>query len=345
MTSRSIQLPWSSNSKESDCNAGGQGSIPGLGRSSGERDSKPLQYSCLENPMDREAWWAAVCGVAESDTTEPLTQVAANGTISFFCMAEWYSVVCVYIIYICTHIFFYPSICWWTLRLLRKKFLYPCPSYMFNPHLPYCFPWSCSKQNKTPQPYEVGSNHMKHYVLMVKMWLWGSSLLVQWLRLQAPHAGGLGLIPDQGARSHMPQWRAHKLQRRTWVLQLRPGTAKKEKERECGSEDEPLSFIIFALEFIRFKGSGMSLKSLSVTCCEISWFGYRSLKWDSTFFLKLLTFRSSLSQSRQHTLTLTYTHIPDMKVPWNGAKSHYVWCALIDYFLTSCFHGTTDLAH
>ena len=62
--------------------------------------------------MDREAWWAAVCGVAESDTTEPLTQVAANGTISFFCMAEWYSVVCVYIIYIYTHIFFYPSICW-----------------------------------------------------------------------------------------------------------------------------------------------------------------------------------------------------------------------------------------
>ena len=112
--------------------------------------------------------------------------------------------VCVYIIYIYAHISFYPFICWWTLRLLRKNFLYPCPKYIFNAQLPYCFPWSCSKQNKTPQPYEVGSNHMKHYVLIVKMWFWGSSLLVQWLRLHAPHAGGLGLTPDQGARSHMP---------------------------------------------------------------------------------------------------------------------------------------------
>ena len=39
-------------------------SIPGLGRSSGEGNGNPLQYSCLENPMDRGAWWATVCGVA-----------------------------------------------------------------------------------------------------------------------------------------------------------------------------------------------------------------------------------------------------------------------------------------
>ena len=42
------------------------GSIPGLGRSPGEGDGYPVQYSCLENPMDRGAWWAAVHGVAKS---------------------------------------------------------------------------------------------------------------------------------------------------------------------------------------------------------------------------------------------------------------------------------------
>ena len=48
-----IGLPCSSNSKESACNAGDLGSIPGLGRSSGEGNDNPLQYSCLENSMDR----------------------------------------------------------------------------------------------------------------------------------------------------------------------------------------------------------------------------------------------------------------------------------------------------
>ena len=44
------------------------GSIPGLGRSPGERNGNPLQYSCLENSMDRGAWWATVHGVAKSQT-------------------------------------------------------------------------------------------------------------------------------------------------------------------------------------------------------------------------------------------------------------------------------------
>ena len=48
--------------------AGDPGSTPGLGRSLGEGNGNPLQYSCLENPMDRRAWWATVHGVAKSQT-------------------------------------------------------------------------------------------------------------------------------------------------------------------------------------------------------------------------------------------------------------------------------------
>ena len=59
-----------SNGRESVCNAGDLSSIPGSGRFSGEENVSPLQYSCLENPMDRGAWQAMVHGVAESDMTE-----------------------------------------------------------------------------------------------------------------------------------------------------------------------------------------------------------------------------------------------------------------------------------
>ena len=61
-------LPCSSNGKGSACEAGDQGSIPGLGSPSGEENGNPLQYSCLENSMDREAWQATVCGVTKSQT-------------------------------------------------------------------------------------------------------------------------------------------------------------------------------------------------------------------------------------------------------------------------------------
>ena len=53
-------FPGGSDSKESVCNAGDLGSIPGSGRSVGERNSNSLQYPCLENSMDRGAWWATV---------------------------------------------------------------------------------------------------------------------------------------------------------------------------------------------------------------------------------------------------------------------------------------------
>ena len=56
-------LLWNSVGKESACNVGDLGLIPGLGRSPGEGNGNPLQYFCLENPMDRGAWKATTMGV------------------------------------------------------------------------------------------------------------------------------------------------------------------------------------------------------------------------------------------------------------------------------------------
>ena len=61
-------LPGDSEVKTSAWNAGDLGSIPGLGRSPGERNGNPLQYSCLENPVEGGAWWATVHGISKSQT-------------------------------------------------------------------------------------------------------------------------------------------------------------------------------------------------------------------------------------------------------------------------------------
>ena len=68
--------------KESACNArdtGNVGSIPGLGRSPGGEHGSPLQYSCLENPIDKGAWWATVCRVRKSRTR--LKQLSTHTTV------------------------------------------------------------------------------------------------------------------------------------------------------------------------------------------------------------------------------------------------------------------------
>ena len=73
--------------KNPPANAGAMCSIPGSGRSPGEGNGTPLQYSCLENPMDRGAWWAIVYGAAkESDVTEQTTNTFIIPTVA---MVEW----------------------------------------------------------------------------------------------------------------------------------------------------------------------------------------------------------------------------------------------------------------
>ena len=69
-----MDFPGVSVGKESACNVGDLGSIPGLGRSPGEGNGYPLQHSCLKSSMDGGAWW----GRKESDTTEQLSLKVGN---------------------------------------------------------------------------------------------------------------------------------------------------------------------------------------------------------------------------------------------------------------------------
>ena len=75
-------FPGGSDGKASAYNVGDLGSIPGSGRSPGEGNGNPLQYSCLENPMDGGAWWATAHGVAKSQTR------LSDCTFTFFQVRE-----------------------------------------------------------------------------------------------------------------------------------------------------------------------------------------------------------------------------------------------------------------
>ena len=87
----SMGFPDVSYGKESSHNVGDPGSVPGLGRSPGERNGYTLQYSCLENSMDGGAWQATAHGIAESDTTEWLRTHTwkYEGTIKILSRKTW----------------------------------------------------------------------------------------------------------------------------------------------------------------------------------------------------------------------------------------------------------------
>ena len=88
-------FPGGSEVKASAYNAGDLGSIPELGRSSGEGNGNSLQYSCLENPMDGGAWWTTVHGVAKSWTR--LSNLTL--TIYIYIYIYRYTHTCIHIIY------------------------------------------------------------------------------------------------------------------------------------------------------------------------------------------------------------------------------------------------------
>ena len=77
-------FPGGSDSIESSCNAGDPGSILGSERSPGEGNGNPLQYSCLENSMDRGAWWAPVHGLTKSRTQLKQLNTHTSNTDSYF---------------------------------------------------------------------------------------------------------------------------------------------------------------------------------------------------------------------------------------------------------------------
>ena len=82
-----LGFPGGSEVKASACNAGDLGSIPRWGRSPGEGNGNPLQYSCLENPMDGGAWWATVHGVTKSRTR--LSDFTFLSTFTFNILCWW----------------------------------------------------------------------------------------------------------------------------------------------------------------------------------------------------------------------------------------------------------------
>ena len=80
-----LGFPDGSDGKESACNAGEPGLVPGWGRSPGVGNGNLLQYSCLENPMDRGSWCSTVWGMTEESDTTQHTRTVLQGHDSSLC--------------------------------------------------------------------------------------------------------------------------------------------------------------------------------------------------------------------------------------------------------------------
>ena len=113
-------FPGSWDGKESAYNAGDLGSIPGSGKSPGEGNGNPLQYSCLENPMDGGAWWATVHWVTKSRTR------LSDFTFIFISLTSWplKSPLVSYM----TFSLDTPEVLLWWLGLCRSVWTSPCES-------------------------------------------------------------------------------------------------------------------------------------------------------------------------------------------------------------------------
>ena len=85
-----------SDRKESACNAGASGLITGLGRSSGEGNGEPVQYSCLENSMDRAGWWTSVHGIANRQTQLKWLAVSLAYILHIY-VYTLYTYICIYV--------------------------------------------------------------------------------------------------------------------------------------------------------------------------------------------------------------------------------------------------------
>ena len=90
-------FPGGSEVKASAWNAGDPGLIPGSGRSPGEGNGNPLQYSCLENPMEGEVWWAIVHGVAKRRTRLSEFTSLQYIVVEFFNLSRFKNIVTMFL--------------------------------------------------------------------------------------------------------------------------------------------------------------------------------------------------------------------------------------------------------